>query len=156
MTTHRAIVTKDNAYFRQMFPEPAATEATCEDLRQYCVGCAGGMVGELRAPGGEICPMLVTAPFQLGEDITTNSVCCAAYCNPPHQRHTCRPLPEQSLEVPPPPPPARKCNPPPPPAPLDLYPSDQVFSHACIFLPWAGYCSIPIYYLNHDLHASQL
>ena len=60
---------------------------------------AGGMVGELRAPGGEVCPMLVPAPFSLGEDITTNTVCCATYCNPPHQRHTCRPLPDQSLEV---------------------------------------------------------
>lgn len=59
----------------------------------------GGMVGELLAPGGEVCPMVVPAPFKVGEDITTNGVCCAAYRNPPHQRHTSRPLPDQSLEV---------------------------------------------------------
>lgn len=59
----------------------------------------GGMVGELLAPGGEVCPMVVPAPFKVGQDITTNGVCCAAFRNLPHQRHTSRPLPDQSLEV---------------------------------------------------------
>ena len=57
------------------------------------------MVGELLAPGGEVCPMVVTSPFQLGQDITTNGVCCAAFRNPPHQQHIARPLPGQTLEV---------------------------------------------------------
>ena len=60
---------------------------------------AGGMVGELLAPGGEVCPMVVAAPFKVGQDITTNGVCCAAFRDPPHQRHVSRPLPDQSLEV---------------------------------------------------------
>lgn len=56
-------------------------------------------MGELLAPGGEVCPMIVAAPFKVGEDITTNGVCCAAFRNLPHQRHISRPLPDQSLEV---------------------------------------------------------
>lgn len=56
-------------------------------------------MGELLAPAGEVCPMLVSAPFQLGQDITTNGVCCAAFRNPPHQKHMTRPLPGQTLEV---------------------------------------------------------
>ena len=43
--------------------------------------------------------MLVSAPFGVGSDITTNGVCCGAYRNPPHQKHVARPLPDQSLEV---------------------------------------------------------
>ena len=43
--------------------------------------------------------MVVTSPFQLGQDITTNGVCCAAFRNPPHQQHMARPLPGQTLEV---------------------------------------------------------
>ncbi len=56
-------------------------------------------MGELLAPGGEVCPMVVPAPFKVGQDITTNGVCCAAFRDPPHQRHISRPLPDQSLEV---------------------------------------------------------
>lgn len=44
------------------------------------------------------------APFQLGEDITVNNVVMACYKPPPHQRHVCRPLEGQILEVKPPPP----------------------------------------------------
>ena len=57
------------------------------------------MNGEVLAPGGEVCPMMVTAPFGVGEDIASNGVCCAAFRNPPHQKHIARPLPDQSLEV---------------------------------------------------------
>ena len=71
----------------------------CSWWATNCQACSGGMVGELLAPAGEVCPMVVIAPFKCGEDITTNGVCCAAFRNLSHQRHTSRPLPDQSLEV---------------------------------------------------------
>ena len=30
-------------------------------------------------PAGEVCPTVVSAPLGLGEDITSNGVCCACY-----------------------------------------------------------------------------
>lgn len=46
------------------------------------------MHGTLLLCGGEACPSMLPAPFDLGEDITSNKVLCASYCLPaplPHQ-----------------------------------------------------------------------
>lgn len=46
-----------------------------------------------------MCPMLVTAPFHLGDDIGSNGVCCAAFRHLPHQKHVTRLLAGQMLEA---------------------------------------------------------
>ena len=57
------------------------------------------MSGALLPAGGDVCPAVMPAPFELGQDITDNAVCCANYVNPPAQVHTCRFLPGQEAEV---------------------------------------------------------
>ena len=57
------------------------------------------MSGHLLAAGGEVCPGVMSAPFELGKDIVGNAVCCANYTNPPSQTHVCRFLPGQVPEV---------------------------------------------------------
>ncbi|KAK9829481.1 hypothetical protein WJX72_006121 [[Myrmecia] bisecta] len=51
---------------------------------------ANAMNGEILMPAGEVCPSVVPAPYDLGEDITTNGACCAAYRNPPKRPHVTR------------------------------------------------------------------
>ena len=47
-----------------------------------------GIHGLVSPPQGEVCPAVVPAPFKLGEDITSNSVCCACLRMPePAQQH---------------------------------------------------------------------
>ena len=60
---------------------------------------AGGMNGFLLPAVGEPCPAVVPAPFSLGDDIAANSVCCACFRNPPHQRHLPRLLEGQAPEA---------------------------------------------------------
>ena len=50
----------------------------------------GGMNGLLLPCAGESNPSLVPAPFDLGDDITSNTVLMASYKNPPHQPHVAR------------------------------------------------------------------
>lgn len=57
------------------------------------------MNGSLLPTAGEPCPAVVPAPYSLGEDIMANSVCCACFRNPPHQRHTPRLLEGQAPEA---------------------------------------------------------
>ena len=58
------------------------------------------MSGRLKPVEGEASPLVVAAPFDaLGPDITANATCCAHFCNPPHQPHVARPLPDQGFEV---------------------------------------------------------
>jgi len=60
---------------------------------------AGGMNGSLLPAAGEPCPAVVPAPFALGDDIMANSVCCACFRNPPHQRYVPRLLDGQVPEA---------------------------------------------------------
>lgn len=46
-----------------------------------------GVSGFLLHPDGDICPPVVHAPFNLGEDLTSNDVLCVVYKLPPHKRH---------------------------------------------------------------------
>ena len=57
------------------------------------------MNGFLLPAAGEPCPAVVPAPFSLGDDIAANSVCCACFRNPPHQRHLPRLLEGQAPEA---------------------------------------------------------
>ncbi len=57
------------------------------------------MNGSLLPAAGEPCPAVVPAPFALGDDIMANSVCCACFRNPPHQRHVPRLLDGQVPEA---------------------------------------------------------
>lgn len=57
------------------------------------------MNGSLLPVANEPCPAVVPAPYQLGDDIAANSVCCACFRNPPHQRHLPRLLEGQAPEA---------------------------------------------------------
>ena len=48
------------------------------------------MNGLLLPCAGETNPAVVTAPYELGEDLTCNNVVAASYKNPPHQPHVAR------------------------------------------------------------------
>ena len=50
----------------------------------------GGMNGLLLPCVGETNPAVVSAPYGIGEDLTTNNVVTASYKNPPHQPHVAR------------------------------------------------------------------
>lgn len=59
-----------------------------------------GFSGLVSPPQGEVCPAVVPAPFKLGEDITSNSVCCACLRMPePEQEHRTILLPGTVLDV---------------------------------------------------------
>ena len=49
------------------------------ELKQRPRCDAGGMNGLMLMPAGEVCPTVVPAPLGLGDDITSNGVCCACY-----------------------------------------------------------------------------
>lgn len=49
-----------------------------------------GMNGALLLTGGEACPAVVPAPFDLGPDLSTNAVVAAGFRLPPHQLHVPR------------------------------------------------------------------
>ena len=49
-----------------------------------------GMNGALLLTGGEACPAVVPAPFDLGPDLSTNAVVAAGFRLPPHQLHAPR------------------------------------------------------------------
>eukprot|EP00884_Botryococcus_braunii_P023039 jgi/Botrbrau1/9419/Bobra.0252s0043.1 len=66
--------------------------------RPLSASLSGGMSGFLVPPAGDPCPLLMPAPFDLGEDIPHNAVVTACYKFPEHQAHVCRPLPGQLLE----------------------------------------------------------
>lgn len=53
----------------------------------------GGMNGLLLPCAGETNPSVVPAPYELGEDLTTNNVLVASFKNPPHQPHVARRAP---------------------------------------------------------------
>ena len=53
----------------------------------------GGMNGLLLPCAGEANPAVVPAPYDLGEDLTTNNVVVASYKNPDHQPHVARCVP---------------------------------------------------------------
>ena len=48
------------------------------------------MNGALLLTGGEACPAVVPAPFDLGPDLSTNAVVAAGFRLPPHQLHAPR------------------------------------------------------------------
>lgn len=61
---------------------------------------AEGMNGFIAAPGGEVCPAVLPAPFRgLGEDITSNNVVCCVYKLPPHHKHSTQLLPGAREDV---------------------------------------------------------
>jgi hypothetical protein len=49
-----------------------------------------GMNGALLLTGGEACPAVVPAPFDLGPDLSTNAVVAAGFRLPAHQLHAPR------------------------------------------------------------------
>lgn len=58
------------------------------------------MNGLIAAPGGEVCPAVLPAPFRgLGDDITSNSVVCCVYKLPPHRKHSVALLPGAKEDV---------------------------------------------------------
>ena len=58
------------------------------------------MNGFIAAPGGEVCPAVLPAPFRgLGEDLTSNSVVCCVYKLPPHHKHSTQLLPGAQEDV---------------------------------------------------------
>lgn len=58
------------------------------------------MNGLMAAPGGEVCPAVLPAPFPgLGDDITSNSVVCCVYKLPPHRKHSVALLPGAKEDV---------------------------------------------------------
>lgn len=67
-----------------------ADEATRRDNpREMDPETSDGMAGSLLCVG-ETCPAVVPAPYEgLGDDITGNAVCMAAFINPPQQVHRC-------------------------------------------------------------------
>ena len=70
-------------------------------VREIDPEASGAMAGFLLPPAGDPCPAVVPAPFPgLGEDLTSNSVVCAAYRLPPHHKHECRLLPGAVEEAP--------------------------------------------------------
>jgi hypothetical protein len=58
------------------------------------------MNGLIAAPGGEVCPAVLPAPFTgIGDDITSNSVVCCVFKLPPHHKHSVQLLPGAEEEV---------------------------------------------------------
>ena len=61
---------------------------------------AESMNGLIAAPGGEVCPAVLPAPFTgIGDDITSNSVVCCVFKLPPHHKHSVQLLPGAEEEV---------------------------------------------------------
>lgn len=64
---------------------PSLIASSCSPLQ-----LTRGMNGALLLTGGEACPAVVPAPFELGPDLTTNAVVAAGFRLPPHQLHAPR------------------------------------------------------------------
>lgn len=79
--------------------EALDSQTTSSHCNRETGSASGGMNGSLLPTAGEPCPAVVPAPYSLGEDIMANSVCCACFRNPPHQRHTPRLLEGQAPEA---------------------------------------------------------
>lgn len=58
------------------------------------------MNGFIAAPGGEVCPAVLPAPFRgLGEDLTSNNVVCCVFKLPEHHKHSTQLLPGAREDV---------------------------------------------------------
>lgn len=72
----------------------SSTDAKFAAIREMDPSTSDGMSGYIIPPNGEVCPMIVPAPFPgLGEDLTSNAVVCCVYKLPEHKPHNTKLLP---------------------------------------------------------------